>query len=200
MDKIDALFAEKTEELNVRVIAYQFDEEKNLHVLCQRDSDRSYISWSSYYTGEKNSSFENFYNGKYDMDLGQGIRELKKRSGKEVDVNYPMVKELTSLGNDRNRNFSELANEEHDEKTWEIMTSFYNDCLKFWRKEQEKYGNVSNEEVQKLALRDVSVITTNPYSPNGEKLDEKTQEKWIKNKKKQLVNTKNAKLFKNLER
>ncbi len=28
LDKIDALFAEKTEELNVRVIAYQFDEEK----------------------------------------------------------------------------------------------------------------------------------------------------------------------------
>lgn len=58
-------------------------------------------------------------------------------------------------------------------KTTEILESFYEDCLKFWKKNNP-------EEAEKMAYKDVERITTNPYSPSGEKLDEEAKRIFLK--------------------
>ena len=50
------------------------------------------------------------------------------------------------------------------QETTEILKRFYEDCLKFWKRE-----NVEN--TAEYVLKDLSRISTDPFSPNGEKLD-----------------------------
>lgn len=78
-DKIGRLLFQKEKELNLVVVGQEFDDRKNLHVLCNRRFDNSYVVWTAYNTGEEKTSFENFYNGKYDMTLEEGVRELERR-------------------------------------------------------------------------------------------------------------------------
>lgn len=62
-------------------------------------------------------------------------------------------------------------------ETLVIMEDFFRDCLGFWRR------NVDDErEAFERALNDVSCITTDPFSPHGDKLDEEAKEKYLKNK------------------
>ena len=55
-----------------------------------------------------------------------------------------------------------------------VMEHFFNDCLKFWR-------GRSNDERHafEMALEDVRSITTDPFSPCGDKLDEETAKKFV---------------------
>ena len=192
-EKIKSLLAKKEKELNVHVVSTEFDEDKNLHILCHRMTDDSFIVWSSYYTGEEKTSFVNFHNGSYDMTLEQGVRELERRSGADVDYiylnDYLMARELTDMGYDvdldlDNKTYnSGLVTEDDrfDKKTWDILNEFYNDCLNFWKKQ------LNNSEPPEIyALKDVENIQCNPFSPNGEKLDTITKEKWISEKRKKL--------------
>lgn len=62
---------------------------------------------------------------------------------------------------------------QHD--TQLVMENFFRDCLNFWRR------NTNDErEAFENALNDVRRITTNPFSPRGDKLDVETKEKFIK--------------------
>ena len=62
---------------------------------------------------------------------------------------------------------------QHD--TQLAMEKFFKDCQNFWRR------TISDErEVFERALNDTRRITTDPFSPRGEKLDIETKEKFIK--------------------
>lgn len=62
---------------------------------------------------------------------------------------------------------------EHD--TQLVMENFFKDCLNFWRR------NTNDErEAFEKALNDIRRITTDPFSPCGDKLDVETKEKFIK--------------------
>lgn len=62
-------------------------------------------------------------------------------------------------------------------ETLVIMDDFFRDCLGFWRR------NVDDErEAFENALNDVRCITTNPFSPHGDKLDVEAKAKYIKNR------------------
>ena len=55
------------------------------------------------------------------------------------------------------------------------MERFFRDCQNFWRR------TINDErEVFERALNDTRGITTDPFSPRGDKLDEETKEKFIK--------------------
>lgn len=62
---------------------------------------------------------------------------------------------------------------EHD--TQLVMENFFRDCLSFWRRstndEREAFEN---------ALNDIRRITTDPFSPCGDKLDVETKEVFIR--------------------
>lgn len=58
------------------------------------------------------------------------------------------------------------------QQTTEILESFYFECLSFWQREKAP-------NPKELALKDLKSITTDPYSPNGEKLDMKAKEDFI---------------------
>jgi hypothetical protein len=55
------------------------------------------------------------------------------------------------------------------------MEHFFRDCQNFWRR------TINDErEVFERALNDTRRITTDPFSPCGDKLDVETKEKFIK--------------------
>lgn len=56
-----------------------------------------------------------------------------------------------------------------------VMENFFRDCLNFWRRN----ANDEREAFDK-ALNDVRRITTDPFSPHGDKLDAETKEKFIR--------------------
>lgn len=80
------LIKDKEKELNVAVVDVKFDNEMNLHVLANRLTDDSYVAWNSYFVEEMEKSYVNFYNGKYDIDIEQGMRELERRSGRYTEI------------------------------------------------------------------------------------------------------------------
>lgn len=106
-DKIGRLLFQKEKELNLVVVGQEFDDRNNLHVLCNRRFDNSYIVWTAYNTDEEKNSFENFYNGKYDMTLEEGVQELERRRDryrneeKMTTLNVPKKKRNVSLNLER---------------------------------------------------------------------------------------------------
>ncbi|RKJ31445.1 hypothetical protein D7X33_40390 [Butyricicoccus sp. 1XD8-22] len=78
--KINNLIKRKEKELNIHVFEKVFDENRNLHVLCLKESDGSYVVWTSYYTKEAQTSYKDFYNGEYDLTLRKAIDEIRKRA------------------------------------------------------------------------------------------------------------------------
>lgn len=76
------LFFRKEFELGVIVIDEQHSENGDLHVLCKRESDNSHVVWTSYNTGDLETSYEDFYGGEYDLTKEEGFRELDRRSGR----------------------------------------------------------------------------------------------------------------------
>ena len=69
-------------ELGVNVIDEQYNENGDLHVLCERESDGSHVVWTSFRTDDLETSYEDFYNGKYDLTREEGFKELDRRSGR----------------------------------------------------------------------------------------------------------------------
>lgn len=57
--------------------------------------------------------------------------------------------------------------------TIKTLTTAYAECLKFWERE-----NVPNPKHE--ALNDIKRMTTNPFTPHGEPLDEKAKSDFIK--------------------
>ena len=55
-------------------------------------------------------------------------------------------------------------------KTVEVLIAAYQDCERFWIREGK-----SQEEAKMLARKDIEGMTTNPFSPNGETLNEEAR-------------------------
>lgn len=70
---------ERETALNVRTIDIQYDNERNAHIIAQRNSDGTFVVWTSYYTREEQSRYFGLYNGTYDLDLRQAVREQDRR-------------------------------------------------------------------------------------------------------------------------
>lgn len=54
------------------------------------------------------------------------------------------------------------------------MEKFFNDCLNFWKRQGH-----DERKAFEMALFDTRTITTDPFSPCGDKLDEETRLKFI---------------------
>lgn len=81
-EKLDALIKRKEEQLDIMVIDVAYDSDNNAHILAKRKSDNSFIVWTSINTGEMETTYVDFYNGSYDMDLNTGVMELNRRASK----------------------------------------------------------------------------------------------------------------------
>lgn len=56
------------------------------------------------------------------------------------------------------------------DKSYKLVEQFYYDCLNFWKKEGK------GGEAYELAKLDVLRITTNPFEPQGDKLNEQAKQ------------------------
>lgn len=81
-DKLKALIKAKEKELKVNAVEIMKDARNNVHILAKRDIDNSFIVWTTYNTGEPETSYQGFSNGKYDMTLPSAVNELLRRANK----------------------------------------------------------------------------------------------------------------------
>lgn len=181
-EKIKSLLAKKEKELNVHVVSTEFDEDKNLHILCHRMTDDSFIVWSSYYTGEEKTSFVNFHNGSYDMTLEQGVRELERRSGADVDYiylnDYLMARELTDMGYDvdldldnKTYNSSLVAEMAINEGyKWSDVANGWAVSVDFNKNEKEIF--IGHNEVYVIEVHDFQIDAEASFFPNEYLTDE----------------------------
>lgn len=58
-------------------------------------------------------------------------------------------------------------------QTIEVLQKFYTDCVKFWKRENAQFPKLK-------AKNDIRNITTNPFEPNGEKLNEDAKADFLK--------------------
>ena len=61
------------------------------------------------------------------------------------------------------------------QETQMAMEKFFNDCVNFWRR-----TGMDEREAFESALDDIKHITTDPFSPRGDKLDLETKAEFIK--------------------
>ena len=61
-----------------------------------------------------------------------------------------------------------------ENETQIALEHFFNDCVNFWKGQGYEY-----KEAFELAIEDTIKITTDPFSPHGDKLDVDTKEKFI---------------------
>lgn len=80
--KFYELLKEREDALNVTVLCTASSPNGDLHVLCERLADDTFIVWTTYKTDQLSTTFTGFYNGYYDATLYQAINELERRSGK----------------------------------------------------------------------------------------------------------------------
>lgn len=56
------------------------------------------------------------------------------------------------------------------QETVKVLLPFYEDCVKFWLRE----GKTKSAAVQ-MALQDIESISTNPFEPNGDWLNQEAK-------------------------
>lgn len=83
-DKIQALFKRKEEQLGMRVLGYQFDKFKNIQVLTYDDLEDTYTTFTSYYIGEDELSYKDFYVGEQYENQTAAIANLEERLGRSL--------------------------------------------------------------------------------------------------------------------
>lgn len=62
-------------------------------------------------------------------------------------------------------------------ETIQTLNEFYEDCLKFWKKEGKGAEH---------AIRDIEFLEHDPFSPSGKKLDTKAKSDFINQKRNSL--------------
>lgn len=69
-----------------------------------------------------------------------------------------------------------------------VLEEFYESCIRFWKREKECNSENYDFEinVEKQALKDVKGISTNPFSPNGGKLDTSIKTLFLMEKSKEI--------------
>ena len=55
-------------------------------------------------------------------------------------------------------------------ETMAILFSFHDECVKYWLHEGKPHSEAMN-----LALQDIEGLSTNPYDPNGDWLDQEAK-------------------------
>jgi len=97
MERVSAtyeLLSTKEKELEVTILACELDEEKHMHVLAERNTNRSFIVWTALRSGYEKEFYQQLYNGRYDMNREEALDELALRSGKrEVELELEYVGE-----------------------------------------------------------------------------------------------------------
>lgn len=83
-DKIQALFKRKEEQLGMRVLGYQFDKFKNIQALTYDDLEDTYTTFTSYYIGEDELSYKDFYVGEQYENQAAAIANLEERLGRSL--------------------------------------------------------------------------------------------------------------------
>ena len=83
-EKIQALFKRKEEQLGMRVLGYQFDKFKNIQALTYDDLDSTYTTFTSYYIGEDELSYKDFYVGEQYEEQAAAIANLEERLGRTL--------------------------------------------------------------------------------------------------------------------
>lgn len=78
--KVTELIERKKEELNLEVVKHQYSSNGDIHVHCKRSFDDKHVVWTSYWTGEIRTSYNDFYNGTYLEDIKQAELEFIKRT------------------------------------------------------------------------------------------------------------------------
>lgn len=79
-EKLDKLIKRKEKELNLYIVDVVIGPNKYAHILAKRESDNSFVVWTSPYTGEYKTSYVDFYSGMYDMPLTHAVEELNRRT------------------------------------------------------------------------------------------------------------------------
>lgn len=83
-EKIQSLFKRKEEQLGIRVLGYQFDKFKNIQALTYDDLDSTYTTFTSYYIGEDELSYKDFYVGEQYEEQAAAIANLEERLGRTL--------------------------------------------------------------------------------------------------------------------
>lgn len=66
--------------LDVQIHDIAIDNNYNTHILAYRESDESFIVWSMYNNGiGDRTTYEGFYNGKYDLSENEAFNEMMRR-------------------------------------------------------------------------------------------------------------------------
>lgn len=60
------------------------------------------------------------------------------------------------------------------QETVKVLLPFYEDCVKFWVRE----GKTQSAAIQ-MALQDIENISTNPFEPNGDWLNQEAKQYFI---------------------
>ncbi|ALX47561.1 hypothetical protein [Lentibacillus amyloliquefaciens] len=126
----------------------------------------------------------------------QGIHPVKSEDGyieteEDTIVYVPKTGEIDYAAGFEGQNLLEK-----DYRTEQLLDDFYDDCLSFWKRENDKKFNFAlAKSPEELALQDISSLEHNPTIPNGDLLDKETKQKWLQEKRNELLN-KNTKQHK----
>jgi len=78
-EKLNELLESKETELNVVIVDVTVADNGDAHVIAKKNFDGSFVVWSSYSTGEVETSHENLYSGFYCDKLVDAIEEQNNR-------------------------------------------------------------------------------------------------------------------------
>lgn len=77
--KLKDLIQKEEKRLNVSVIGVEKGKNNNAYILARKKSNGEYCVWTSFYTGEIETSYEGFYSGEYTFELMEAIKEFTNR-------------------------------------------------------------------------------------------------------------------------
>lgn len=78
-EQLETLIRRKEQALGVAVITMKTDESGNAHILMYRGRDASYIVWTAYNTRERETTYDDFHQGEYDLTFEEGLSEMTRR-------------------------------------------------------------------------------------------------------------------------
>lgn len=79
-EKREIRLQEREIALDVQIRDIAVDNDYNTHILAYRERDETFIVWSMYNNGiGDRTTYEGFYNGKYDLTEDEGFNEMMRR-------------------------------------------------------------------------------------------------------------------------
>ena len=82
-EKREKTIEERSHVLQVEIWDLVTDEENNVHMMAYRPSTSDFVVWSMYYNGlDERTTYDGFYNGKYDLNEDLAWSEMMRRLNK----------------------------------------------------------------------------------------------------------------------